>query len=480
MSITQQRKNVSIQELINPHPKQCEYLRVSFTPQYKYILFGGARSGGKSYIERWRHVLFLLDLSQKGFRNKKSAIFSQTYSEIRERQFIPAKNEFPKWLGKFNETQLEFRLNPEYGGHTICFNNMDKLESYQSQEFCTIGIEEVTLLPSWDIIAFLSGSLRCPGLEHTPLCCTCNPGGIGTSWVKGLWVTKDLFHQPDYSRLKPEQFRFVQSLPTDNPHTTENYIETLKSLPEYKRKLWLEGNWDVKEGNRFNFNPLAHVIEPIPKEELEKLKVYYYGAMDYGFNNPMAFGIYAITSSDEKPDIYKIKEINISDLEVESQADLILKTLKDMGIALKSPIYLDPACWQERGTGLSIANTLTKKGLSVQKAKNDRPAGWVALEDLLAFKMDYGTGQIIKQPRLKIFSTCIKTIQQLTDAMWDPKKEGDIMHPDSFRDDSLDETRYFALSHTSKPKEPYASSQDEMLKKLWKQGQQNTNRIKIR
>jgi phage terminase large subunit len=454
-------KTVNLLELINPHAKQLEYLQAANT--YKYVLFGGARGGGKSYIERWRHVIFLLSLTAKGFRNKRSAIFSQTFKEVRDRQFNPAKNEFPDWLGTFNETLLEFRFFPEYGGHTICFCNLEKLEAYQSQEFATIGIEEVTLIPNWETIAILGGSVRCPGLEHTPICATCNPGGLGTSWVKGLWVYKTLFHHPEYERLNPDKFYFIQSLPTDNPHQTTDYIEYLNSLPEYKRKLWLEGSWDVQEGNRFDFNPNVHVVEPF---EL-KGPVHYFAAMDYGFNNPFAFGLYATLPISNETYIYKIAEINISGLSAEEQADSVIQLLERRDITLKNPIYLDPSCWKHTDEGLSIADKLRKKGLKVQEAHNDRSTGWDYLEDLLHYKNDEH-GNVIKQPRMKIFKNCKQSIQQITDAMWDPKRDGDILHPESFRDDSLDETRYFALTHNNKPRDIEPHDEFKWMKEVSK------------
>jgi len=431
---------VSLRELVSPHERQDEFFKVS--DAHRFTLYGGARGGGKSYILRWGLVRIAIQLTQMGFRNCVLGLFCITFPELRLRQIEPIRREFPNWLGEWQETQKGFRLADEYGGHLIKCCNLDDLDKYKSAEFAAIAIDELTLLPSIDSFNTLRGSLRWPGLERARFIAGTNPDGPGHSWVKRLWVTRDFSH-PDDARLPAKEFAFVRSLPTDNPHLSEVYIdEELASQPESVRKAWLEGSWDLFEGQRFQINPAVHVCRPFDLGPRAR----YYASIDYGFDNPFACGIYAVLPREEGQTwIYKIKEINVRGLKAREQAKLVKETLKENGIVLESAAYLDTACWKEEDDGLSIAMKFIQEGVPVQQVLKDRATGWVALEDLLYYQAD--EDRIVRQPQMKVWDCCPMTIQQATDAVWDPKKPGDIMHPEGFRDDSLDETRYFALTH---------------------------------
>jgi phage terminase large subunit len=461
-------QHVRFSELATPHPRQVEFL--SATDGHRYTLYGGARGGGKSRILRWALLRFALQLTRRGFRNCILGLFCISFPELRLRQIAPIKREFPSWLGYWNETEKAFILYPEYGGHQIRCCNIDDPEKYKSAEFAAIAVDELTLLPSKDVFDTLRGSLRWPGLDRALFMAGTNPDGPGHSWVKRLWITGDFSH-PDDARLPANEFAFVRSLPTDNPHLSEEYIENeLGSQPPSVRKAWLEGSWDLFEGQRFNLNPAVHVVDPF---ELRK-DAKFYASIDYGFDNPFACGIYMVVPGLSRPDVFKVRELNEKGLKAREQAKRVLETLDQLGITLASAAYLDTACWAEEDDGLSIAQKFMQEGLMVQQVLKDRPTGWVAVEDLLTYETD--GSEITKQPRLKIFKTCPLTIQQITDAVWDPKKPGDIMHPEGFRDDSLDETRYFALTHFQKPKESQQSSWQEDQKARWKAMQRSRRR----
>lgn len=421
-----------LSELIKPHARQREFFDAC--KEHRFVLYGGARGGGKSYILRWTLVWFALWLTKLGFRNCILGLFCISYPELRLRQIEPIKREFPEWLGSWNESEKGFRFAEEYGGHLIKCCNLDDPSKYKSAEFAGMAVDELTLLPSKGIFDTLRGSLRWPGLLKPLFIAGTNPDGPGHSWVKRLWVTRDFSH-PDDALLPAKEFAFVRSLPTDNPHLSEVYInEELASQPESVRKAWLEGSWDLFEGQRFNVNPAVHVVKPFDLGPLVK----YYASMDYGFDNPFAAGIYAVLpKSEHRTFIYKVKEINVKGLKAREQARLVLDTLKFMGIELAAPAYLDTACWKEEDDGLSIATKFQQEGLPVQQVLKDRATGWVAYEDLLAYKSV--DGAVTEEPQMKFFDCCPLTVQQTTDAVWDPKKPGDILHGEGFRDDCIAE-----------------------------------------
>ena len=90
---------------------------------------------------------------------------------------------------------------------------------------------------------------------------TCNPGGEGHGWVKRLFIDRR-FKEGE----RPEEHSFIQALVTDNRALMEadpDYVQQLEALPPKLRKAWLEGLWDVFEGQFFEeFRPTPDLSAP--------------------------------------------------------------------------------------------------------------------------------------------------------------------------------------------------------------------------
>lgn len=71
---------------------------------------------------------------------------------------------------------------------------------------------------------------------------TCNPA---KNW------TYTEFYNPSLNNNLREDRKFIQALPTDNPHLPKSYIKTLESLDESSKKRLLYGDWE------FDDNPYA-------------------------------------------------------------------------------------------------------------------------------------------------------------------------------------------------------------------------------
>lgn len=397
-----------------------------------------------------------------GITGVQTGLFSKTYKVSRKRQFLPAMAEFPDWMGEFNESNLEFKFRKELGGHRICFLNLADPGDYKSDQFATIGIEELTELPNpLEIIDILQGSLRWPGVDWTPMGFTTNPDGVGHSQVKGAFVTKTIFDHPDHSDKDPNEFNFVRSLPSDNPHLTERYKnQVLAKLPPSLRKPWVEGSWDLFQGQRFEINPLYHVRKPEPLENFEPFRAY--RSIDVGFDNPYACGWYILyTDNRGRKRKLKVAEDVRSGLKTYQQIDRVNEITETLGLTGRIEwSTLDTSAWEEEDDGLSIADKFRQGGIEVIQALKSRAAGWTQLETDLDFKLNK-EGVLVQEPTLQFFSTCPLTIQQATDALWDPKKPGDILHPEGFRDDALDETRYHVMSHAEAPSTPPPQTRDQ-------------------
>lgn len=230
-------ETIKFSELCKFFPKQKEALEAS--KRFKFVLFGGSVGSGKSYWIRWTAVYWLMKYYSKyNIKGIRAGIFCEDYPALNDRHLTKIKQEFPSWLGRFNEQKHEFTLASEYGGGIIAFRNLAEPENYLSVEFAFIGIDEINRNPKTKF-DMLRSRHRWPGIKDVKFIAGCNP--LGEAWVKNMWV-KRLFPVNEQEQY---EFVFVPALPTDNPHLPEEYYKSLESLPENQRKAYLEGNWDA-------------------------------------------------------------------------------------------------------------------------------------------------------------------------------------------------------------------------------------------
>lgn len=248
-------------DLINPTPKQLECIEA--TDKYRFVLYGGAGGGGKSYLLRWWCLRQLLKrFADTGIRGLTVGLFSSDYPTLRDRQSKKIKIEFPEWLGELKESRDEgwnYFVKDEYGGGRIALRNLYDPSSYKSAEFCDIAIEELTENDREvfeDLVLF---RLRTPGVARPCFLGATNPTGKGLQWVKALWIDRKF--PKELQKIKHE-FKFVQALLQDNPYLGQDYRDSLEGLPEKKRKAVLDGDWTIPEGQYFvNFEESERKIQ---------------------------------------------------------------------------------------------------------------------------------------------------------------------------------------------------------------------------
>jgi len=252
-------RRITFSELCNFQPKQLEATKKS--DLYQYFLYGGTRGPGKSYWLRWHLLRLLMKLAQQGIRHATVGLFCEDYPSLTERQTNKIAQEFPEWLGKLKDSKTRgfgFHLSDTYGGGFLALRNLDDPSKYQSAEFAGIGIDELTKNEE-KVFDILRGSLRWKGVRKPRFCAATNPGGIGHSWVRRLWIDRDFPER--YEKLK-EEFYFLAALPDDNKYLDESYWQMLDSLPEGLHRAWRLGEWDVFEGQFFSeFRRDKHLVE---------------------------------------------------------------------------------------------------------------------------------------------------------------------------------------------------------------------------
>lgn len=403
-------------------PKQKEF----FLAKSKYVAFGGARGGGKSWAVREKAKR--LALKWAGIR---ILIIRKTYTDLKDNHIIPLQCDLPKELAQYKENDKAFVFRN--GSRIKCcyFASDGDAVQYQGQEYDVIFLEEATQFTEL-VFNVMKACLR--GANDFPkrIYLTCNPDGVGFLWVKRLFVDRDYNEEEN-----PADYMFIQSLVDDNEALIKHnpdYVKQLDSLPPEMRARWRYGNWDVCEGQYFGeFDRKIHTCEPfiIPKEWRR------YRTIDYGLDMLACYWI----AVDDTHNCYVYKELCESNLPISTAAQRIAEYTND-----DEDIYMTlapPDLWnRSQETGKSKALLFDEAGLNLAKSNNDREAGWLAVKELL--KLDSNGDS-----RLHIFSNCKKLIKHIPEIQRDPKKPTDCATEPHDITHSNDALRYFAIYWTN-------------------------------
>lgn len=277
-------KYVDIFEYAGFQERQLTAYNAILDEQTKYLLYGGAAGGGKSYFLRWCAVAlgcyYFSKIKEQGIA---IGLFSEDYPTLRDRQMVKIAKEFPSWLGQIKETQiwgLAFVAKPRYGGWIIMLRNLDDPSKYSSVEFAAILVEELTKNKR-STFDDLRGRLRWPGIEDTKFVGATNPGQIGHGWVKSLWVKPD----PKDQDPEKDKFVYVPAKYSDNKFISESYVNQLLGISDvHKRRALMDGDWDIFEGQVFSeWRDQLHVVSKFayPLEICKKIICF-----DWGYNAP--------------------------------------------------------------------------------------------------------------------------------------------------------------------------------------------------
>jgi phage terminase large subunit len=429
-------KQILFSELVNPTERQKEFFKAM--DSHKYVLYGGAKGGGKSYILRWACVRQLVKWASEGHLGVRAVIFCEDYPSLKDRQVTKINTEFPPWLGTLGDSQIDglsFRLNKEFGGGIIALRNLDDPSKYASSEFALVVIDEITKNKR-DKFDQLRSIIRWPGIENTKFIAGTNPGDIGHAWVKKLWIDRD-FRLDD---PEPDQVMFVKSLPTDNPHNAATYLAELQKLPDNLRKAYWEGNWDVFEGQFFTeWDRDKHTCEPFTIPNYWRK-----------FRSIDVSGRHGITSChwyavDPSGDVWVYREHYGTGLDADEHAMEIIK---------KSPIeetydytVIDSAAFSKVGLPETVSEVYERNGVTgLIPSSKERIGGW-------NFVHQYLRWTVIDPPRLHIFKTCGNMIRTIPLAIHDDIRPEDV--DTDCEDHAIDELRYFlqTLRGRSTPEE---------------------------
>lgn len=375
------------------------------------VLYGGAMGGGKT-----------LALLMEGIRccvrypGIRVGAFRRTYGELKESllkelaAYGYANALGAKWAG--SEFELRFPNKS-----VIMFRyaeNMVDASRRQGAEFQLLLFDERTLTPA-DVLTFLESRLRSgdTGIPVIGIRSASNPGGPSHSAAKARYIEPTNYGQEVYKDVRGRSVRFIPSRLADNPHLNEEYRTDLLSFPEQLRKAYLEGNWDVFEGQMFpELSYDRHVMEPIELPTTWRR----YNGIDWGFSSPWAV-LWGAVDPDDRLWIYR--EIYQTGVGEREQARQIREAeAHDEHISGR---FADDAMWAILGDAKPIAQVYAENGVPLDKAgkgPGSRIAGWQRihsyLEEAPACQYHQAMGWE-SCPRMHIFSTCMKLYKELTD-----------------------------------------------------------------
>lgn len=443
-----------ILNLGSPSKKQTLFLK----DKHRYVAYGGARGGGKSWTVQRKATLLCLK-----WAGIKVLIVRRTYAELSNNHInvmipllygVAKYNRSDKMFTFFNTSTIKFGY---------CATDAD-LGQYQGSEYDVIFIDEACLLSEYQLQQITACNR---GVNDFPkrIYYTLNPGGQSHGYFKRLFVDKKY-----QGRENPDDYGFIQALVTDNKALMESqpdYIKQLENLPPKLREAWLLGRWDIFEGMFFedfrtevdvskaselNMTPeemlrygrYTHVIEPFepPKEWT------YYRSYDFGYGKPFSCCWWA---EDYEGIAYQIEECygctktpnegvkwspdkqfrRIREIE---DSHPFLKGRRIDGVA-------DPSIW-DGSRGESIYESALRYGIDFQKGVNDRIAGWMQMH--YRFQFDEKG-----KARMYIFNNCKNTIRTLPLLMYDEHKAEDL--DTSLEDHIADAMRYFCMMRPIKP-----------------------------
>ncbi len=410
------------------HGTPQEKQRLFFMADTKYIAYGGARGGGKSWALRRKLILMCLNYS-----GLSALLIRRTYPELRDNHIRPLLSEL-SGIADYTDTRKTFEF--PNGSHLRMgyLDNENDVTQYQGQEYDVIALDEATQLTEYQFHA-LKGALR--GANDFPkrMYITCNPGGVGHAWVKRLFIDKEYRDGENAS-----DYTFIPALVYDNKVLLDknpDYLSQLESLPKSLKSAWLGGSWEEFEGQFFpEFDYNLHTVDRY-KLPLDVKK---YCAIDYGLD--MLAAVFVAIFPDGRAVVYD--EVHESGLIVSEASERLLAKSEGV-IQFTAPSDL----WsRQKDSGKSIAELYGENGVYLSKLTSDRTDGWLCLKEWLKpFTNEKGE----KDARLKIMRNCQNLIRCMPLLMHDNVKPGDASTKPHSITHAPDALRYFAVSRSSAP-----------------------------
>jgi hypothetical protein len=212
----------------------------------KFVVFGGGAGSGKTWlICEWLMTMAIAYPNTRWFigRNELTRLMQSTYVTFTK---VTSHHNFKAWKlnGKYN--YIEFDNGSRIDLLDVKKNPSDPLyERFGSTEYTGGALEEAGEIDfgAFDVLKTRVGRHMNKEYSLRPkMLITCNP--------KKNWLYQMVYKPSVEGTLNPD-FKFIQALYSDNPHTAETYKEQLSSITDRTMKERLMfGNWEYENDPR--------------------------------------------------------------------------------------------------------------------------------------------------------------------------------------------------------------------------------------
>lgn len=223
-----------------PKQNNCIYfLKDNVTTE---ILYGGAAGGGKSALG----VLWLIEscfkypktrwlMGRSKLKTLKETTLN-TFFEISTKLGLSDRWDYNKIEGKIlfdNGSEIVLK-------DLFLYPSDPNFDSLGSLEITGAFIDECNQLvyKAWQIV---KSRIRYKLKEYDLI-----PKILGTCNPAKNWTYKK-FYKPNKTKELPDGKRFIQALPTDNPHLPQSYLQSLLELDKNSRERLYYGNWEYDD-----------------------------------------------------------------------------------------------------------------------------------------------------------------------------------------------------------------------------------------
>lgn len=365
-------------KLGTPNPKQKAF----FLARERFIAYGGARGGGKSWAVRMKAIAGALR-----YPGIQILICRHTYPELENTVIRPMVETLAQGGEEWAKYKAENRTVTFFNKSVIRFGHFSggNAGEYQGQEYDWVFLDEATQFTEWEF-RVLTATLR--GVREIPrrMYLTCNPGGVGHSWVKRLFIDRE-FREKE----KPEDYRFIPATVEDNKILLEKapgYLDMLELLPEELRRGHRYGEWDTPSGQFFpEFSVKKHVVEKVvPEKSWRRFR-----AIDYGLDMFACVWV----GVDPQGRCWVYREVQEPGLIVSQAAELMRRLTGEEEILLTAA---PPDLWStQKDSGRTLEELFARQGVALQKVVSSRVAGWMAVKEKLVEREDGLPGLMIER-----------------------------------------------------------------------------------
>ena len=237
-------------------PRQTEAWKYIFDNKTNEILFGGGVSGGKSYLICLAITTMALQyvgtryiLGRSVLHTLKQTTLVTLFQVLKDMGLSPEKHY--TYNGQDNTVKL-------YNNSIIILKNLEytpadpNYERLQGYEVTAVAVDEGSQITE-TCYNILKSRIRYKLIEYKlipKIMITCNPGNN---------YLKKLFYIPFNEGTLPENKIYIQSLITDNPYVSQDYIDMLQTLPSEQKKRLLYGDWFFTDeiGKLFDYDDIV-------------------------------------------------------------------------------------------------------------------------------------------------------------------------------------------------------------------------------